>query len=310
MSNEYSLKLTRIGTNKLMEAQINNVKVKVKEFAVGDSGLPPNPEQTGLKNERWRGEVNRVYLDPTEESRIRVESVIPANVGGWWIREVGLIDEDGDLIAIAKYPETWKPSIESGTARETAITFIIQLSDTELIELVVDPNTVLVTQQVLKNELDLFRREINLQIQEQNNVISTQQVQIDLLSKAIERIMIEMELEQKLKEGYAFFTALDGLAKGMSVNNGIIYLPIDYADGMEVKNDIEATSGETLTIFDANKTEDFTAEVSGDNIIINGLTESFSKGAAITRSTARLDEATKDFVPSQYKLSDITSEVV
>lgn len=310
MANKYGLRLTRVGLNKIMEAQIEGERVKLRWFAVGDGETEVDSEQTELHDERWRGEINRVYLDPTEESRIRVECVIPADVGGWYIREVGLIDEDGDLIAIQNYPESWKPSIDSGTTKEVAITAIIQLSDTELIELVIDPNTTLVTQRVLEAELNLFREEVSARLKEQDDVITVQQDQIDLLSKAIERIMIEMELEQKLQEGYAFFTALDGLAQGMTVNNKVSYLPSDYSDGIKVQNSIDATEGEVLRVFNEGDSEDFVASLDGDDIVVSGLSGEFRKGSAVARSTVLLKEDTKEIIPLPYKLSDITSEVV
>lgn len=308
--NEYALRLTAIGMSKLTAAQIEGgERVKIKEFAVGDGKVAPNPNQTQLLSEKWRGEINRVYLDPTEESRIRVEAVIPADVGGWYIREVGLIDIDGDLIAIAKYPETWKPSIDSGTSRETAITFVLQLSDTQLVELVVDPNIVVVTQNVLNRELQLFKEEIYLLLDERNEEIDRLTGRMTLLESAIERIMIELELDQKIRDGYAFFNSLDGIEKGMEIDNRMTYLNEDYTSGMTLGNTIGAETGKALTIFDDVKSETFIPTVSDGTLTLNLVDETFKKGSVIVRSSTYLDEQ-RNFLPLNYVKSDLVSEVL
>lgn len=308
--NEYALRLTAVGMSKLTAAQLEGgERVKIKQFVVGDSKAVPNPNQTHLGNERWRGEINRVYLDPTEESRIRVEAVIPAEIGGWFIREVGLVDFDGDLIALAKYPESWKPSIDSGTSRETAITFVIQLSDTQLVELVVDPNIVVVTQNVLNRELQLFKEELYEALDRKQEEIDQLNTKVTVLESAVERVMIEFELEQKIRDGYGFFNSLDGVQKGMTVDTRETYLDKDYTPGMTLENTIGAETGKTLVIFDDMKAEEFSPVVSDKTMTINLTDASFKKGATIVRSSAYIDEQGKvhalDYVKSQ-----IVSEVL
>lgn len=308
--NEYALRLTAIGMAKLTAAQLEGgERVKIKSFAVGDSKIAPNPSQKKLVSEKWRGEINRVYLDPTEASRIRVEAVIPAEIGGWYIREVGLMDADGDLIAVAKYPETWKPSIDSGTSRETAITFVLQLSDTQLVELVVDPNIVVVTQSVLNRELQLFKEEIYELVDAKDIQITKLNNQMNTLESAIERIMIEFELDQKIRDGYAFFNSLDGIQKGMKIDNRVTYLDQDYTAGMTIENTIEAEAGKTLVIFDDVKSEVFTPTVATGNITLNLVDDTFKKGAVITRSSVKL-EGTRNLVPLDYVKSALVSEVL
>ncbi|MEI8631420.1 phage tail protein [Vibrio sp. PP-XX7] len=140
--------LTRIGEAKLASAMASGSAVQLEKLAVGDGGgtLPtPSQTQTALVNEVRRELLNSVEADSQNPDWIICEQIIPENVGGWTIREVGLYDADGDLIAVGNFPETYKPVLEEGTGRTQTIRVILQISASASVEFKIDPSVVLAT---------------------------------------------------------------------------------------------------------------------------------------------------------------------
>ena len=121
MSNTLSAIWTTNGLDKLAAQLAGGDAVTIKTIALGDGGgsMPSvQPSVTALYSEKWRGNVNTVEIDPDSSNSVIVEAVIPYNVGGWYIREWGLFDTDGDLIAYGPHAEFYKPVLESGTGAE------------------------------------------------------------------------------------------------------------------------------------------------------------------------------------------------
>lgn len=140
--------LTNIGAAKLANATALGTRLEITQMAVGDGGgtLPtPNPAQTQLVNEQRRAALNMLTVDPVNTSQIIAEQVIPETEGGWWIREIGLLDKDGDLIAIANCAETYKPQLQEGSGRTQTIRVILIVSSTAAVTLKIDPSVVLAT---------------------------------------------------------------------------------------------------------------------------------------------------------------------
>ncbi|ELT3493455.1 phage tail protein [Citrobacter freundii] len=150
MATKYFALLTNIGAAKLANATALGVKVEITQMAVGDGNgaLPtPNPAQTALTHELRRAQLNMLTIDPVNTNQIIAEQVIPEDVGGWWIREIGLFDKDGDMIAIANCAETYKPQLQEGSGRVQVIRVILIVSSTEAVTLKIDPSVVLATRQ-------------------------------------------------------------------------------------------------------------------------------------------------------------------
>ncbi|WP_251366469.1 phage tail protein [Aeromonas hydrophila] len=148
MSAIYSAILTAAGQAKLANAVALGVPLKITHMAVGDgNGQPvtPNAAQTALVRERRRAPINTLFQDPTNQSQLVAEQIIPENVGDWWIREAGIFSEDGTLIAIANTPDTYKPLLSSGAGRTQVIRIVLIVSDTSAVELKIDPSVVLAT---------------------------------------------------------------------------------------------------------------------------------------------------------------------
>ncbi|MDT9875893.1 phage tail protein [Enterobacter cloacae] len=156
MATKYLALLTNIGAAKLAKATALGTKVEITQMAVGDGNgvLPtPNPAQTALVHELRRAPLNMLTVDPANASQIIAEQVIPEDVGGWWIREIGLFDKDGDMVAIANCAETYKPQLQEGSGRVQVIRVILIVSSTEAVTLKIDPAVVLATRQYVDSQL-------------------------------------------------------------------------------------------------------------------------------------------------------------
>ncbi|EEW7580120.1 phage tail protein [Escherichia coli] len=155
MSTKFYTLLTDIGAAKLASAAAIGVPLKITHMAVGDGGgtLPtPNAKQTALVNEKRRAALNMLYIDPQNSSQIIAEQVIPENEGGWWIREVGLFDESGALIAVGNCPESYKPQLAEGSGRTQTVRMVLITSSTDNITLRIDPAVVLATRKYVDDK--------------------------------------------------------------------------------------------------------------------------------------------------------------
>lgn len=148
--------LTAVGAAKLANAIALNKDFTIHEMSIGDGGgsLPvPSTARTQLVNEVRRGPINRIDKDPNNAAWVVVEQVLPPEEGGWTIRELGLWDIDGDLVAYGNYPETYKPVLAEGSARTQTIRFIAELGSNANVTLKVDPSIVLATRQWVEDQV-------------------------------------------------------------------------------------------------------------------------------------------------------------
>lgn len=148
--------LTKIGEAKEANAKALGVPVNITELEVGDGGgmLPvPSREQTSLIGSKHRAPINRKFVDPNNPAWLVVEQVIPEQFGGWWARELGLRDADGDLVAVANCPPTYKPQMAEGSARTQVVRMVLQVSSTGNFSLKIDPAVVLATRGYVDEEV-------------------------------------------------------------------------------------------------------------------------------------------------------------
>ncbi|EGI6675940.1 phage tail protein [Escherichia coli] len=149
--------ITDTGVKKLAQAAAPDGKpVRLTHMAVGDGGgtLPtPDSKQTRLVHEVWRHTVNRVILDATHQNRIIAELVIPPETGGFWIREIGVFDEHGDLIAVGNTAESYKPTVAEGSGRAQTFRTILTVSSTATVALTVDNTMVMATVDYVDDKL-------------------------------------------------------------------------------------------------------------------------------------------------------------
>ncbi|HHR6112136.1 TPA: phage tail protein [Providencia alcalifaciens] len=159
----YFALLTTYGEKVLAEASALGTKIELTQMAVGDGGgsLPtPDTQQTRLVNEKRRAAINTLFIDPLNANQIIAEQVIPENEGGWWIREMGLFDKSGMLVAVANCPETYKPLLAEGSGRTQTIRMILIVSHTESVTLKIDPTVVLATRKYVDDAIQVLDRRI------------------------------------------------------------------------------------------------------------------------------------------------------
>lgn len=167
MAQYYTL-VTNKGTEKISSSIATGSKLNLTKFKVGDGGgsyYEPSVKQTALKNVKYEGDINSIKIETItvkglENKVIKIEGIIPTDIGGFYIREVGLFDDSGDLIAIGKYCETYKPTADEGTAKEIIIRLVIDVENVESIDLSVNANMSIVTREDLETEIESVKAEI------------------------------------------------------------------------------------------------------------------------------------------------------
>ena len=152
MADYYTL-LTTIGAARLANAHATRTPVNFAQIAVGDAEYAPGEGQAALVNEVWRGAINDMRVHADNPNWFVIETVIPEDVGGWFVREVGLFDDAGNLIAVGKYPSTYKPVLASGSARDILIRMILEVGNTADVSLSIDPSIVLATRNYVDTAL-------------------------------------------------------------------------------------------------------------------------------------------------------------
>ncbi|WP_176326321.1 phage tail-collar fiber domain-containing protein [Serratia marcescens] len=146
--NKYKAIITTAGAAKIAAASAGGTQLKIVSMAVGDGNgtLPtPDPAQTKLVNEKYRAALNGLTIDKALKNHILAEMIIPANRGGWWLREMGLYDEAGTLIAVSNMAESYKPKLEEGSGRTQTLRMILIVSSTEAVQVIAGGDTVLAT---------------------------------------------------------------------------------------------------------------------------------------------------------------------
>lgn len=150
----YYTKITKAGLAAITAAMNNNSKVPITYMAFGDgNGYIPEPDEnaTSLVNEVYRVGVNKVEVHNKNPNWLVCEAIIPSAVGGFNIREVALYDSTGNtMLAIASYPPTYKPTVEEGAAKIQTIRIVIQVDNSGNFELLIDPDVVLATAEMVK----------------------------------------------------------------------------------------------------------------------------------------------------------------
>ncbi|EHK0829999.1 phage tail protein [Escherichia coli] len=156
MTVKYYAILTNQGAARLANATMLGSKLNLTQMAVGDANgvLPtPDPAQTKLINQKRIAPLNLLSVDPNNQSQIIAEQIIPESEGGFWIREIGLYDDKGVLIAVANCPETYKPQLQEGSGRTQTIRMILVVTNTEAITLKIDPSVVLATRKYVDDKI-------------------------------------------------------------------------------------------------------------------------------------------------------------
>ncbi|MCM8232257.1 phage tail protein [Enterobacter hormaechei] len=154
---KYKTVITKAGAIKLAAATVpNGKKVNFTAMAVGDGGgaLPvPDPNQTKLVKEVWRHALNKISQDNKHKNYVVAELLIPPETGGFWMRELGLYDDTGTLIAVGNMAESYKPALAEGSGRAQTVRMVIMVSDIKSVDLTIDTSTVMATQDYVDDKL-------------------------------------------------------------------------------------------------------------------------------------------------------------
>ncbi|WP_320338089.1 phage tail protein [Citrobacter koseri] len=228
MATKYFALLTNIGAAKLANATALGAQVEITQMAVGDGNgvLPtPNPAQTALTHELRRAQLNMLTIDPVNTNQIIAEQVIPEDVGGWWIREIGLFDKDGDMIAIANCAETYKPQLQEGSGRVQVIRVILIVSNTEAVTLKIDPSVVLATRKYVDDAVievkayadDVMKKHVDA---------ANPHDQYPLIANALKEIAEAGLVAEVLKNLGLGDIALAGVGTGLNSANGYAEVPL------------------------------------------------------------------------------------
>lgn len=140
--------LTTTGKAKVAAAIASGVPLAITDMALGDGGgaaVTPVENRAALVNEVNRGPANLLTVDPLNPSWVTIERIIAPEVGGWTIREVGLFDAAGDLVAYGNFPDSYKPQLAEGSGKELVIRVQIEVANASAVTLLIDPSVVLAT---------------------------------------------------------------------------------------------------------------------------------------------------------------------
>lgn len=150
---EFYTILTETGKSKIADAAVLGTKINFITLKVGDgngSYYEPGEAQVDLMHTVWSGPITNVSIDSNNSNWVVVDSLIPNDVGAFVIREVGIFDDNQDMLAVAKHPETYKPIVSNGASKEVRIKLILEVSNTASISLEVNPNAA-ATQEDIEN---------------------------------------------------------------------------------------------------------------------------------------------------------------
>lgn len=167
MSEQFYTILTDFGKSEVIRSVQSGQKVEFTKIKLGDGGggyNEPKESDTQLVREVYEGNITSVLIDDVNPNWIRLTVVIPGQEGGFMIREVGVFDNNNRMLAVGKYPETYKPIIENGSSKELTINMVIEVSNADAIEMQIDPTIVIATKQDVADSADDIRQEIDQHI--------------------------------------------------------------------------------------------------------------------------------------------------
>ncbi|EKT1909927.1 phage tail protein [Escherichia coli] len=299
MATKYFALLTNIGAAKLANATALGAQVEITQMAVGDGNgvLPtPNPAQTALTHELRRAQLNMLTIDPVNTNQIIAEQVIPEDAGGWWIREIGLFDKDGDMIAVANCAETYKPQLQEGSGRVQVIRVILIVSSTEAVTLKIDPSVVLATRKYVDDAVIEVKAYAD-DVMKKHVAAANPHKQYPLIANALKE-MVDAGLVNQILENL-------GIKNASTTQVGLVRLTSSRVSGAE---DIAATANAVAQNYTdikslQNKTQDSTTTQKGI-VQLTSSRVSESETLAATAKAAAMNYA--DIQALQGKTNDAT----
>ncbi|WP_342471649.1 phage tail protein [Metasolibacillus sp. FSL H7-0170] len=158
MNEKFYMILTNIGLAKFANAQVTETNVTFTQIAVGDSNgayYNPTASMTALVHEVWRGNINAIYIDENNPNWVVCEGIIPTDVGGFMVREMGLFDDENNLLAVGKVPETYKPLLTNGSAKDLYLKAILEVSNANAVTLKIDPAVTVASRKYVDDKIQI-----------------------------------------------------------------------------------------------------------------------------------------------------------
>ena len=175
-STTYYTILTKVGQAKIANAIAYGRQLQITQFALGDgggSGYEPDESQAALKHEVYRANVSNVVVSDETINMLEINMAVPADQGGWVVREMGIYDTDGDLIAISKTPDDPKPGAGSGAAKDVVYRLFIVVANTDAVEIKIDPTVAVATKAEVQAAKEQLQEQIDALSQTLNSKIAT-----------------------------------------------------------------------------------------------------------------------------------------
>lgn len=160
---QFNAIMTDLGLSKIAQSSVSGETVGIKSMAVGDGNggyYEVTTTQSELSNEVWRGDISNIYRDASKPNRVVVWATIPANVGGITLREVGILNDEGELLGVSLFPEKYKPAAREGAVTEVIIQFVIDVENADVIELTVNPSVIYATQEYVDESISEVRSSV------------------------------------------------------------------------------------------------------------------------------------------------------
>ncbi|HEB1133231.1 tail fiber protein [Escherichia albertii] len=164
MASEFFTILTAAGKTQIASALAEQKQIRLQTMVVGDGNgkyIEPTEIQTKVVHEVWRGQLNTLKIAPDNPAWVIAEAIIPEEVGGWYVREVGLLDTDGTLVAIGKFPETYKPQLPAGASKQIVIRAVMEVTNADVVTLLIDPSVVMATREYVDDTLKAHQQSRN-----------------------------------------------------------------------------------------------------------------------------------------------------
>lgn len=153
MNNNFYTLLTNAGINELIRCKTQNLALNLKTIAVGDGDIIPSQTMQSLQSEKHRFSINSITQDETNPNYFVIEGVIPSEVGGFYISEVGIYTQNGVLFAIGNLPRSYKPLLSQGSAKDFTFKVFVEIESSTNVTLKIDDSVVLATRNSVKSEL-------------------------------------------------------------------------------------------------------------------------------------------------------------
>ena len=260
-STTYYTILTKVGQAKIANAIAYGRQLQITQFALGDgngASYEPDESQTALKHEVYRANVSNVVVSDQSINMLEINMAVPADQGGWVVREMGVYDADGDLIAISKTPDDPKPGAGSGAAKDVVYRLFIVVTNTDAVEIKIDPTVAVAT----KAEVQAAKEQLQAQIDVLSQTLSDEINVLATIVNDVQHYNSFADIDPTYTNDTLFATIYTAMAENSILRTQITANATDYpADGLlEVIKQVASLGACTLRAGDGIYTLTITPE--------------------------------------------------